>query len=329
MNAAVKECRICGSDKTKLIGTIKSDNDLNEFKAYDCSQCQNRFVYRHFDVHENMHADNQSPYFFHENIAKKIHGAYLRKDLKFIERYFSKDPRFKFIDNALAGAGKDIEICEIGCSVGYTTSYFILKGYNILGVDISQTAINKAASYFGNHFALLDNNFFEKHEGQFNYVFLLGTIGCVDNPVRFIENILRICKPGGKVLLNAPNVAAAKEMNSVWINGTTPPDLITLFSESFWINYFKNVALTQVEYKPYSHMENAKRHIISAFRVPYFSDKVINYKIKNNSGSKISVMILRVIKNILIFPVYLLSVNNQIKHFKLNYGMFVMMNKFK
>ena len=155
------------------------------------------------------------------------------------KNYLSKTQKYRFIIDEM-GRDPGLKILELGCALGYLTAFFLMQDKDILGIDISKTAVSQASRLFGPHFQLMDDDFFIQNSRQFDCVFHTGTIGCVDDPIDFTKKALGLLKPGGKLLFNTPDAKAAIEMQAIWVNGTPPPDLITLFDETFWRRCFQD-----------------------------------------------------------------------------------------
>ena len=54
------------------------------------------------------------------------------------------------------------------------------------------------------------------------------------------------CEPGGILLFNAPNVQVVRKGGGAWIDGSLPPDLVTLFDPPAWKRYFSDLAEVEV-----------------------------------------------------------------------------------
>ena len=233
------QCRICKSlNSTYDIGVIKPFVDYS-CKIYECDKCKSRFSHYDKNTYEKLHSNSDiNLYKFHNYLLKSIKPLFEKKDVKSLKLFLSKTPKFKFIIDIVENLDNANNILEVGCSKGYLTSYFILKGYNITGTDLSNSAIQQANNTFGKYF--INANFLKKKNNkQFDVIYHVGTIGCVDNPIEFTNDLLTLLRPGGYLLFNVPNVDACKELNQKWISETTPPDLTTLFDKDFFKYYFQ------------------------------------------------------------------------------------------
>jgi len=260
-------CRICGSHRIKNIGRIDPYKEFR-FPVYDCSECGCRFVWRDHAIHDRLHACDTSPYHWQISLANRIEELYHRQNPQEIKKILSQTMKFKFIIDKLALLPHSAKMLEIGCSQGYVTAYFLSCGYDITGTDISEAAVSRSRERFGDHFLAVNAEDRERCRdlGRFDVIFSIGTVGCVDNPVVFINNLLGMLKPGGMLLFNCPDLQSVRESDAVWA-GSPPPDVITLFSETFWQNYFSGPATIKVSYEPYDHRKNVKL-MLSGFQPP-------------------------------------------------------------
>ena len=319
----MSHCRICNTPDPKPVGLYRPYQELQSFEIFDCETCGCRFVWRKEAVHETMHAADNSPYAFHKKIAQRMFALYQKKEITKAKRYLSKTQKYRFIIDEMGG-DPEIKILELGCALGYLTAFFLMQEKDILGIDISNTAVSNARRLFGPHFQLMDDDFFIQNSRQFDFVFHTGTIGCVDDPIDFTKKTLGLLKPGGKLLFNAPDVKAAKEMDAIWVNGTPPPDLITLFDESFWRRYFQDYAEVSVVYEPYSHKVNAQKLVKRLLKHQYLPREPVQMFAANSPRRLIPM-----VQFLVSLPVVFLSKVNLIPHLRNEFGMFVIVTKKK
>jgi SAM-dependent methyltransferase len=130
---------------------------------------------------------------------------------------------------------------EIGCSRGYLTSFFILAGHDVRGVDLSSEAIAAAKASFGERFFLAESGMMEADQ-PYDVIYHVGTIGCVEDPAGYTRRMLAMLKPGGLLLFNAPNVDACWYPGQLWLNHAPPPDVTVLYKMGFWKREFGELA---------------------------------------------------------------------------------------
>lgn len=316
-------CRICKNESVKKLGEYKPYSEY-KYDVYDCPNCGCRFVWRGKDIHESLHSTPQSPYSFQAVLASEVQNYWQRKETYKLRKFLSKTPKFKFvIDKILEISPNDKSILEVGCSKGYLTAYFLLSGYNIVGVDISPTAIETAIVNFGNHFQVVKDEDFS-HFGKFDVIYHVGTIGCVNNPIKFTHNLLDILKPNGKLLFNAPNILAVIEMNAIWTT-TPPPDLITIFPESFWYKFFLDTPDVEITYEPYDHKSNLTKHLRKLLGMPYIDPKVVSIYDVNHMPASSRPFVKKV--GSIAFRVAPYITRYLIPRYASDFGMFVCMTK--
>jgi len=76
----------------------------------------------------------------------------------------------------------------------------------------------------------------------YDVIYHVGVIGCVADPIGLTTELLRMLRPGGKLLFNAPNRGGLHLNGQLWLDSAPPPDLVTLFPETFWKRRFSDVA---------------------------------------------------------------------------------------
>ncbi len=302
------------------MGQFKPYQEFHTFEVFECESCRCQFAWRKEAVHESMHAANNSPYTSQKKLAEKMARFHQKKEPEKAKKYLSKILKYRFIIDQIV-LDPEAKLLEFGCALGYLTSYFLMQNMDIVGIDISKTAILRAIQLFGHHFQLLEDDFFHKNSNQFDYVFHTGTIGCVQNPIHFTKQALHLLKPGGYLLFNAPDKKAATEMEAIWVNDPPPPDLITLFDENFWNRYFHECADVSITHEPYSHGGNAKKTLNRLLKRNYLSleSKHMYSAQRGLSLAKVNILFA--------LPLYILSKFNLIHHFRNEFGMFVVLKK--
>lgn len=80
---------------------------------------------------------------------------------------------------------------------------------NSIGVDISQKQINYAIKEYGNNseFMTLASFNYEKYRNNFDIITVVGLLEFINlsETEELLDNLYKICKPGGKVIFTTPN----------------------------------------------------------------------------------------------------------------------------
>jgi SAM-dependent methyltransferase len=207
----------------------------------DCLVCGCRFTKHDESIYDWLHSKPASIYGLYRDLANKCKDLFDQGDLGGLKRELSKGPKYKFVIDALEGRSRSARLMEVGCGRGCLTSYFILSGCQIIGTDVSVVAISGARTAFGDHFFSADSPVIQ-NGAPYEAIYHVGTIGCVSDPLRLTRELLRLLKPGGQLLFNAPNAEACWLRGQLWLDAAPPPDLVTLFRRGFWHKYFDETA---------------------------------------------------------------------------------------
>ncbi len=224
------DCRVCGSDSVQFVDSIRPYRNYSA-AVFDCMQCGCRFVEHDPLAHEKLHS-TASSYAFHKVLAKHVATYFGHGQIEKLRQYLRRVPKYKFVIDSLDMHRELNKIAEIGCSLGYLAAYFIASGREIYGFDISQTAILEASKNFGEHFYLASPEFLMANS-PYDAIYHVGTIGCVESPLRMTNYLLSLLKPGGLLIFNAPNRRYLEQTGDLWVD-TPPPDLVTIFPTVFW-----------------------------------------------------------------------------------------------
>ncbi len=203
----------------------------------DCAACGCRFTRHDQDVYKLLHESGGLWYYAaYRGLAGECRRLFEQRNRGGLRRVLSETPKYRFVIDRTSG-DRSGHLLEVGCSRGYLTSYFILEGRRILGVDVASDAVAGAREAFGNHFALADSPAVDAGS-PYDVVYHVGLIGCVCDPVGLTRRLLCLLKPGGRLLFNAPNRAALHLRDQLWLDSAPPPDVVTLFPEGFWTRLF-------------------------------------------------------------------------------------------
>jgi len=191
-----------------------------------------------------MHSESGSVYNNYRGLLDESTKAFRGRDANALKQVLSRASKYKFIIDQVERRPRNAQLLEIGCSRGYLTSYFILSGYQVKGVDISKSAVESARDAFGDHFVLEGDPSIEGG-APYDVIYHVGTIGCVADPLGLTRRLLRLLRPGGCLLFNSPNLESCWLAGQLWIDASPPPDVVSIFPPGFWRNHFAKEA--QVE----------------------------------------------------------------------------------
>lgn len=187
-------CPVCGEDKARLLWT---KNDARYVRCMVCS-----LVYQNPRMSEQELVDfySDKSYFINESGGRVLSGY---------ENYFAqctqnlRDEYFALVEHyARTRPGT---YCDVGCGPGGVVKVAQQKGWDATGVEVSSWAVDEARK-FGltiHHGTLLDARFPSNH---FDAVSMFDVLEHLTAPREYVQEIYRILKPGGVLVIETPNV---------------------------------------------------------------------------------------------------------------------------
>lgn len=122
-------------------------------------------------------------------------------------------------------------ILELGSGLGYLTHALRSRGYDAVGMDVSESAVHSARVRFGDEDAFFTPaQLSERRPDGFSLVIGLEVIEHVANPNDFLTQALQFCDRDGAVLLTTPN-RDVSPVNVMW-ESDLPPVHLTWFGAS-------------------------------------------------------------------------------------------------
>jgi SAM-dependent methyltransferase len=253
-NPRCMQCRICGSKKIANRGFVEYYFGYR-WPVYDCDHCGCRFTSHDHSTYDLLYSERSSCYSRYSGQAAICKILFDRRDRAGLRAELSKGAKYRFIIEEIVREPGGARILEIGSSLGHLTSYFVLAGRRITGVDISSKAVAAASAAFGDHFVLAGDPSIEA-QAPYDVIFHVGTIGCVADPIGTTRHLLDMLKSGGRLLFNAPNRGGCSLRDQLWFESAPPPDLVTLFRPGFWRDRFGDMALVSEEIEYCSPEQN-------------------------------------------------------------------------
>src|SRR5438045_4443493 len=196
-------CRICGSELVIRAGDVEFFTGY-AVSVFDCGDCRCRFTRYEAAAYERLYAEPNSCYSRYIDQAERCKTFFDRGDLCGLRAELSATTKYRLIMEAIDREPPGSRLLEFGCSRGHLTSYFILAGYTITGADLSKKAVQAASQAFGDHFVMVADPTIEAN-APYDAIFHVGTIGCVADPLGLTRRLLRLLKPGGRLLFNGVN----------------------------------------------------------------------------------------------------------------------------
>jgi SAM-dependent methyltransferase len=244
------QCRVCGS--TAITPRGKAEFYVGyAVPIFDCRKCGCRYAPHDSSAHDLLYEEADSRYSCYLDLSAVTKLLFDRGDLTGLRAELSKTPKYSFVIRELAHQPASARCLEIGCSRGHLTSLLILENRDVLAVDVAPRAVGAANAAFGDHFAVVGDSRIEGR-APYDFIYHVGTIGCVEDPIGLTHDLLRLLKSGGRLVFNAPNLDACALRDQLWLDWAPPPDLVTLFRPGFWREQFGNIAEVneEIEWEP-------------------------------------------------------------------------------
>lgn len=110
----------------------------------------------------------------------------------------------KYIDSLTKDFSPGNHILDVGCGVGQVVLKIKEKGLSAHGVDISEENIAKASQH-SPECVLYDGRHLPFPNDSLDAAGALNVLEHVEEPENFIQELVRIVKPGGRIVLSSPN----------------------------------------------------------------------------------------------------------------------------
>lgn len=111
-------------------------------------------------------------------------------------------------------------ILDMGCGTGWTSRFFAERGYEVVGVDVSEDMIRYANQIKCEH--SLDNLHFEcknfediEYVNQFNYIIFFDSLHHSIQSQLVMDRAFKALKPGGSLIASEPGRGHSKTENSI------------------------------------------------------------------------------------------------------------------
>ncbi len=137
------------------------------------------------------------------------------------------------------------KILEIGCGAGIDIARFAKGGAEVVGVDLSKTAIelarkNLAQRDLHGEFHIMDGEALDFDDNQFDVVYAHGVLQYTEDPHKMAREMFRVLKPGGEAIAMVYNRIS-------WLNALSKVMKVDLEHEDapvlvkYSIKEFKNI----------------------------------------------------------------------------------------
>ena len=228
-------CGLCGATGLRATVQLPGYQEGNTYNIYDCLNCGTAMaaplcslttIYQMiYTQPEQIPGYSRYAEYAHE-IKKQTHP------LKYLE---SQEECYWAIAEALRKSARSAQaqILEVGCGLGYLTYALRRSGYlNVLGIDLSASAIAAARSRYGDYYQVADVAVFSTESPQtFDAIVVSEVIEHLESPIIFLRALRASLKPNGFLICTTPNRDFGGWSQQPWAT-ELPPVHLWWFGES-------------------------------------------------------------------------------------------------
>lgn len=213
-------CSICkAGENFKFIRDFYKEQ--TKYSLYQCSECYVQFWLPQTVARRKWYEQEGNPYQIRDLVKLKVNRGY--------HSFFLK--RYKNLS-------KGVRVLDLGCGTGEFLSELEKRGCEVWGLDFDREAIKIAKQRFGlkNIYALSFEEFFKKENlAKFDVITFFEVLEHLNDPLVFIQNLKKLLKPSGKIVLSAP---FRERMLPNLNNWDFPPHHFTRWNRESILNLF-------------------------------------------------------------------------------------------
>ncbi|MGD8472700.1 MAG: class I SAM-dependent methyltransferase [Anaerolineae bacterium] len=189
-------CNLCGTRDARVMFRKDSVDFLQ------CRECGLEWVHPLPDMEKMRELYSSPKYYNTDNISQFGYSEYVRNKHLYVNLFNRRlDELLLYTD------GKRGLLLDVGCATGTLLELARLRGWDVMGVDVSEYATGIAHDYY--NLDVFTGELAEAGyvDGQFDVVVMDDLIEHVADPAALVREGRRILKPGGLLTLNTPNRA--------------------------------------------------------------------------------------------------------------------------
>jgi SAM-dependent methyltransferase len=229
------QCLICGSIKKVAPIDIQGYREEERYKVYYCSICNTSHVSPQSVDSElyNLIYSNASAIPGYDRYVN--YASCVEKKPSPLNYLADSEDVYWGIQTALDSLISNkktatLKVLEVGSGLGYLTYSLHKEGIDVLGIDISSSAVEAAIRRYGDLYKCCDLIEFSKsHPNEYNLIIFTEVIEHLPNFFVFLNAMDKLLVDDGAIILTTPNKGAYPK-NSIW-QTDLPPVHLWWFSE--------------------------------------------------------------------------------------------------
>ena len=242
--AEIRSCPVCGnSDFTDLFSATDYLISRETFSVRQCTECGLAFTADPPDEEDIGRYYLSDDYISHTDRKRN-----LTEHLYHLARRFMLARKQRLAERATAKRGGTI--LDIGSGTGYFASFMQAKGWKVTGLELNEEAREYSVQKLGIN-ALAPSEINNIPDGWADCVTLWHVLEHLYDPCRWMEEVKRILKPGGKCIIAVPNAESADALffGKEWAAMDVPRHLWH-FSANTMVRFINNKGFTCEEIRP-------------------------------------------------------------------------------
>ena len=227
-------CPLCGGQAELKYDRFPGYQEPETFEIFHCQGCRAGFSMPRIKdtqvIYDNIyrHGELVPAYKRYWKYAEEVKKA--KDPLNYLAQAEASYWGVREALKEIAKERKGIRILEAGSGLGYLTYSLNRSGYQAFGLDISETSVAQAKKNYGDYY--FHGDLFEyagTGSNLFDVVIATEVIEHLNDPLVFVEALLKLLKPGGHLMLTTPNKSFFPE-EIIWAT-ENPPVHCWWFSE--------------------------------------------------------------------------------------------------
>lgn len=252
-------CHICSGPAFKRYAGHVGYQNSKRYDIYHCGECTVAFA-------DPLEVDGQIYNHIYSKIDK-VCGYHRYFD--YANQVFAQENPLEYlaesediywaIQQYLKGR-QNLRILEVGCGFGYLTYALAKSGCDVLGIDISKTAVEQAKKRYGDYFKAIGiEAYAQQCQEKYDVVIFTEVIEHIQDVKRFLQAADSLLRPGGDLVMTTPNRTPYPD-DVLW-DTEPPPVHLWWFSEKS-LSYLAQMlghAISFVDFNPFN-IQEVKRH---------------------------------------------------------------------
>jgi len=231
-------CILCEQNDSHVIySKLRGYQEPNTFDINYCTNCNTSYAFPHCDtekLYELIYNNGTAVpgyhrYWKYADVVSKISNP--------LQYLTEKESPYWAVSKAVSeytdNIKKNPRIIEIGSGLGYFTYALKKAGYNIIGLDISEKAVENAKQRYGDFYISGDlYKYSIENSGLYDLVILTEVIEHIEDISSFISALSKLIQPKGQIIITTPNKSIYPS-TAVWVSDFPPVHYWWLSKESF------------------------------------------------------------------------------------------------